>query len=112
MKYKGHNHVKKPRAFSKARTVSELTFTPIRRALTESINKLVFRHCPKTIIARVVKMLYLRDTEHIGYNIQSDNNARTSNTSNKKRYLKIKSMHVGVKLLDQHGWTSDRDVTQ
>ena len=86
--------------------------TLIRRALTKRRNKLIFRHGLKTITTRVVRMLYLRDMEHIGYNIWCDNNARTSNTSNKKSYWKIKSMHVGVKLMDQHGWTSDQDITQ
>ena len=56
-------------------------------------------------------MLYLRDMEHIEYNIRCDHNVHTSNASNKKRHWKIKSMHVGVKLLDQHEWTSDWDVT-
>ena len=100
------------KAFSKAWTVSELTLTPIRRALTKRRNKRIFRHGLKTITTRVVKMLYPRDTKHIGYNIRCDNNAPTSNASNKKRYWKIKSMRVGVELFDQHGWTGDQDVTQ
>ena len=86
MKDKSQNYVKKPRAFSKARTVSELTLTTNRRALTESINKLVFRHYLKMITTRVVRMLYPRDTEQVGYNIWCDNNVCTSNVSNKKRY--------------------------
>ena len=112
MKDKSHNHVQKPKAFSKARIVNELTLTPIKRALTESRNKLVFRHCLKKIIARVVRMLYPGDTKHIGDNLQCENNAHISNASNEERYWKIKSMYVGVKLLDQHRWTCDRDVTQ
>ena len=60
--------------------------TLIRRALTKRRNKLIFRHGLKTITTRVVRMLYLRDTEHIGYNIWCDNNARNSNASNKKKY--------------------------
>ena len=86
MKDKSQNYVKKPRAFSKARTVSELTLTTNRRALTESINKLVFRHYLKMITTRVVRMLYPRDTEHIEDNLWCDNNVRTSNASNEKRY--------------------------
>ena len=86
MKDKSHNHVKKSRAFSKARLVSELMLTPIRRALTESRTKLVFRHCLKMIIARVVRMLYLGDTKHIGDNLRCENNAHTSNVSNEERY--------------------------
>ena len=46
MKNKSHNHVQKPRAFSKGRIVSELTLTLIRRALKKSKNKLVFGHSP------------------------------------------------------------------
>ena len=86
MKNKSHNHVKKPRAFSKGQTVSELTLTPIRRALTESRNKLAFGYSPKTLATGVIRMLYPRDTEHIGNNLQCDNNAHTSNESNEMRY--------------------------
>ena len=57
-------------------------------------------------------MLYPRDMEHLGYNSWSDNDARTSNVSNKDKYWIIKYMHVGVELLDKHGWISDQDVTQ
>ena len=53
------------RAFSKALTVSELTLTPIRRALTTRRNKLVFRHDLKTITTRVVRMRYPKDMEHV-----------------------------------------------
>ena len=112
MQNKSHDHVKKPRAFSKGCTRSELTLTPIRRVLTKRRNKLVFRHSLKMISTGVVSMLYPQDMEHIGYNIKCDHYTRTLNASNKKRYWIIKSMYVGVKLLDQHRWTSDRDVTQ
>ena len=86
MKNKSHNHVQKPRAFSKGRIVSELTLTPIRRALKKSRNKLVFGHSPQTLITRVVRILYPRDMEHIRDNLRYDNNACTSNTSNEERY--------------------------
>ena len=76
----------KPRAFSKGRTRSELTITPIRRALAKSRNQLVFGHCPQTLKTRVVRMLYLRNMEHLGYNIRCDHYVRTSNTSMKERY--------------------------
>ena len=102
MKNKRHNHVQKSRAFSKGQTVSELTLTPIRRALIESRNKLVFRHSSLMLTTGVVKMLYPRDMEHIRYNIRCDNYTCTSNASNEMRYWIIKSKHVGVKLLDQH----------
>ena len=86
MKNKGHDHVQKPRAFSKARTVSELTLTLLRRALTKSRYKLVFRHSPQTITTTVVRKLYLGDTEHICNNLRCDNNAYTSNASDEIRY--------------------------
>ena len=86
--------------------------TPIKRALVESRDHLVFGHSPQTLTSRVVRMLYLQDMEYIGYQLRCDNNARTSNASMKERYLRIKYMHVGVKLLDQHGRTCDQDVTQ
>ena len=83
---KSHDHVKKPRAFSKGRTRSALEITLIGWTLRKNGNELVFRHSLKTITIGVVRMLYPRDVEHIGYNIQCDHNAHTSNTSNKKRY--------------------------
>ena len=109
---KSHNHFKKPRAFSKVRPRGELTIIPIRRTLTKSRHKLVFRHGLKTITIRVIRMCYPQDMEHLGYNIWNDYDARTSNVSDKERYWIIKSMHVGVELLDQLGWTGDQDVTQ
>ena len=36
IKYKGHHHVKKPRAFCKGRIVSELVLTTIERMLTKN----------------------------------------------------------------------------
>ena len=86
LKNKSHNHVKKPKAFCKARTVSELMLTPIRRALIESRFELIFGHSPQTLTTKVVRKLYPRDMEHIGYQLRCDNNVRTSNASMKERY--------------------------
>ena len=86
MKNKSHNHVQKPRAFSKGQTVSELTLTPIKRALTENRNKLVFGHSPQMLTTGVVRMLYPQDTEHIEYQLQCDHCTRTSNASMKEGY--------------------------
>ena len=94
-------------AFCKARTVSELALTPIGWTLTE-----VFRHYLKTIITRIVRKLNPGDMKYIRNNLQCDNYARTSNYSNEMRYWIIESMHVEIKLLDQHRWTSDRGITQ
>ena len=49
MKNKSHNHVQKLRAFSKGRTKSELTITPIEWTLTKSRNELLFGHSPQTL---------------------------------------------------------------
>ena len=81
MKNKSHNHVKKRRAFSKGRIVSELMLTLTRRAFIESRNKLVFGHSLQTLTTGVVRILYPQDTEHIEDNLWCDNNARTSNVS-------------------------------
>ena len=108
---KRHHHVYECRTFSKGLTRCKLTITPIRRALVESRDHLVFGHSPQMLISGVVRMLYPRNMEHICNKLRCDNNTRTSNVSIKERYRRIKSMHVGVKLLDQHGWTCDRDVT-
>ena len=86
MENKSHHRVQKSRALCKAQTVSKLTLTLIRRALTESILELIFGHCPQTLTTRVVKKLYPRNTEHIGDNLQCDNNVCTLNTSDKMRY--------------------------
>ena len=86
--------------------------TPIRRVLVESRDHLVFGHSPQTITSGVVRILFPRNTEHICNKLRCDNNARTLNVSVKEMYGIIESIHVGVKLLDQHGRTSDRDVTQ
>ena len=58
---KCHDHVQKPRAFCKARIISELTLTPLKRALTKSRFEFVFRHSLKTLITRVVRKLYPRE---------------------------------------------------
>ena len=108
---KSHDHVQKPRALYKAWTVSELALTPIRWTLVESKIELVFRHCLKTITTKVVRKLNPGDMKHIHNNLWCDDYMRTSIASNEMRYRIIESMHVGVKLLDQHGWTSDRGVT-
>ena len=83
---KCRDHVKKPRAFCKAQTVSELTLTPLRRMHTESRFELVFRHSFKTLTTRVVRKLYLRGMEHIRNNLRCDSNARISNSSDEMRY--------------------------
>ena len=61
--------------------------TPNGWMLTKSGNKLVFGHSPQTLTIGVVRMLYPRDMEHIGYNIRCDNCVRTSDTSKKKKLL-------------------------
>ena len=112
MEYKGHHHVKKPRAFCKARTISELAFTLLWRSLTKSGFKLILGHSPQTLTTRVVRELYLMNLKHICNKLLCDKNARTSNASEEKRYWTTNPMHVGVKLLDKHERTSDWDVTQ
>ena len=59
-----------------------------------------------------LRMLYPQNMKHIHNKLRCDYNACTSNASRKERYWKIETMHVGVKILDQHGRTSDWDITQ
>ena len=99
MKYKSHDHVKKTRAFSKGRTRSELMITPIKGTLIKSRYELVFRYSPQTITTRVVRMRYLQDVEHIGYNIKCDHNVRTSNVS-KEEVLNDQSHACWSKILE------------
>ena len=61
---------------------------------------------------RIVRKLYPKDPKHIYNQLWCDRNVRTSNASEKERYWMINPVHVGVKLLDKHKSTSDRDVTQ
>ena len=74
--------------------------------------KLIPGHCPQTLTTRIVKKLYPRDMKHIHNQLRCDRDARTSDASEKERYLTIYLVHVRVKLLDQHERTCDRDVTQ
>ena len=83
---KSHHHVHESRTFSKGLTWCKLTITLVKRALTKSKNHLIFGHSPQMLIFGIVRMLYPRNTEHIGYQLWCDNNARTSNASMKERY--------------------------
>ena len=112
IKYKGHHHVQKPRAFCKARAVSELAFTPLQRTLTESGHELILGHSPQTLIGRMVGKLYPRNPKHIHNKLWCDRNRKTSDTSNEMRYRAVNLVHVGVKLLNQHERTSDGLVTK
>ena len=112
MQNKSHHHVYESRTFSKGLTWCKLTVTPVKRALVESKDHLIFGHSPQTITSRVVRMLYPRNMKHIRNKLRCDNNVRTSNASMKGRYWRINFMHVGVKILDQYRRTNNRDVTQ
>ena len=83
---KSHHHVHKSRTFSKGLSWCKLMITPIRGTLAESGNHLVFGHSPQTLTTGVVRMLYPRDTEHIGNQLRCENYAQTSNASMKERY--------------------------
>ena len=69
MKNKNHDYVQKLRAFCKARTVSELTLTPIRRVLIKGRFELIFGHSSQMLTTWVVKKLYHRDMKHIRNNL-------------------------------------------
>ena len=83
---KSHHHVIESRTFSKGLTWCKLTITPIRRAIAEGRNHLIFGHSPRTLTSGIVRMPYPRNMEHIGYQLQCDNNACNLNTSMKERY--------------------------
>ena len=109
---KSHRHVHESRTFSKGLTWCKLTITLICKTLMESRNHLVFGHSSQTLTTGIVRMLYPWKMKHIHNKLRCDYNSCTSNVSRKERYWKIESMHVGVKLLDQHGWTNDWNITQ
>ena len=112
IKYKGHHHVQKLRAFCKAQAISELALTPLRRTLTESGHELILGHSPQTLTGMIVGKLYPRNPKHICNKLQSDRNRNTSDTSNEIRYGAVNPMHVGVELLNQHERTNDELVTK
>ena len=112
MEYKSHHRVYESRTFSKRSTRCKLMITPIRRALAKSSHELILGHSSQTLRTRIVKKFYPRNPKHIRNKLQCDRNMRTSNASKEKRYLTINPVHVGVKLLDKHDRTSDRDITQ
>ena len=112
IEYKGHHQVQKPQAFCKARAMSELAFTPLRRTLTESKHELILGHSPQTLIGRIVGKLYPRNPKHIRNKLRCVKNKNTSDTSNKMRYGMVNPVHVGVELLNQHERTSDGLVTK
>ena len=64
------------------------------------------------LTTRVVRELYPRNLKHIRNKLQYDRNVHISNASEEKRYRTINLMHVGVKILDKHERTDDRDITQ
>ena len=100
IEYKGHHHVQKPRAFCKARAVSELVLTLFRRTLIKSGHELILGHSPQTLTGRIVGKLYPKNPKHIRNKLRCDRNRNTSNTSNKMRYGAVNPMHVGVELLN------------
>ena len=107
MENKSHHHVHESKTFSKRSTWCENTLTLSNRALTKRRHKLIPRHCPQTLTARIVRKLYPRDTKHIRNQLRCDRNARTSNVCEKERYWMIYLVHVGVELLDKHERTCD-----
>ena len=86
--------------------------TPSSKALTKRRHELIPGHCPQTLKTRIVRKLYPRNMKHIRNQLWCDRDARTSDASEKERYWMIYPVHVGVKLLDNHERTCDRDVTQ
>ena len=110
---KSRHHVQESRTFSKGLTWYKLMIIPIKKALAKSRDHFVFGHSPQTLTSGVVRMLYPWNMEHIRNKLRCDNNARTSNVSMKERYWRINSMHVRVKLLDQHlrMWLGRHTVT-
>ena len=112
MQNKGHHHVHESRTFSKRSIWCKQTLTPSRRALIESKHELIPGHSPHMLTTRIVRKLYPKDIKHIRNQLQCDRDARTSDVSEKESYWTIYPVHVGVKLLDQHERTCDRDVKQ
>ena len=86
--------------------------TPTRRVLAESNYELIFGHSLQMLTTRIIRKLYPRNPKHIYNKLRCDRNVRISNASKEERYWMINLVHVGVKLLNEHERTSDRDVTQ
>ena len=112
MQNKSQHYVHESRTFSKRSTWCKQTLTPSRRVLTKSRHELIPGHSPQTLTTRIVRKLYPRDPKHIRNKLWCDRNVHTLNVSEEKRYWTINLVHVGVKLLNEHERTGDRDVTQ
>ena len=112
MQNKSHHHVHESRTFSKRSIWCKQTLTPSKRLLTKSIHKLIPGHSSQTLTTRIIRKLYPRDPKHIRNKLWCDKNVRTSNASEEERYWTINPVRVGVKLLDKHERTGDRDITQ
>ena len=104
--------VHESRTFSKRSTWCKQTLTLSSRALTKSRHELILGPSPQTLITRIVRKLYPRDSKHIRNKLRCDRNVRTSNASEEERYWTINPVRVGVKILDKHERTGDRDITQ
>ena len=112
MENERHHHVKESRTFCKARARGVLMVTPRWTCLTKKRREFVFGHSPQMITTSVVRMHYFRYVQYLGYKIWSNYNVCTLNASDKMRYWSIEFVHVGVKLLYDHGGTSHWDATQ
>ena len=112
MKNECYHHVKESQTFCKARERGVLTVMPRKRCLTEERREFFFGHNAQTIATKLIRMRYLRNVWHLEYKIWSNYNAYTPNASDQLEYRVIKSVHVGVKLMYDHGRSRNRDVTQ
>ena len=101
-----HHHVKEPWVIGKARAWDVQLTTPYERSLTRVREKLISRHYPKMLIAKVVRMHYLGNMQYVGYKIRSNYDTYTSKCSSKLRYRGIDVMYFGVKLLYKQDETS------
>ena len=63
------------------------------------------------LIARVVRMRYPEDVYYLVYNTWRNYHAYTQNASDKLGYKVIKSVHIGVELLYDHGRARERGAT-
>ena len=101
-----HHHVKESQAFCKTRAWGVELTTPNRRSPIKMREKVVSRHAPETLTAKVVRMCYPRDMQYLGYKIQSNYNMCTSECRNKLRHKGIDVVYVGVELLNKHNGTT------
>ena len=112
MQNKGHHRVHESKTFNKRLIWCKQTLTPNKGRSQKADMSLSLDTVLRCSQLGQSGNSFPRDPKHIRNKLRCDRNMHTSNASEEERYWTINPVHVGVKLLDKHERTGDRDVTQ